>query len=72
MLSLQETEAIQSLISCKLTVADHPLGAINGGVQIDPRNLSKTELERVTRSYTAELIKKGLIQPANGYEMPNL
>jgi len=45
----------------KLAIADVPFGGAKGGVRIDPRELSKAELERVTRQYTMELIKKGYI-----------
>jgi glutamate dehydrogenase (NAD(P)+) len=45
----------------KLAVADVPYGGAKGGIRIDPKKLSKGELERVTRRYTMELIKKGFI-----------
>ncbi len=48
----------------KLAVADVPFGGAKGGVQVDVKKLSKGELERVTRRYTMELIKKGFIGPA--------
>lgn len=48
----------------KLAIADVPFGGAKGGVQINPRELSAGELERVTRKYTMELIKKGFIGPA--------
>ena len=47
----------------KLAIADVPFGGAKGGVAIDPRSLSANELERVTRKYTMELIKKGFIGP---------
>lgn len=45
----------------KLAIADVPFGGAKGGVRVNPRDLSKAELERVTRRYTLELIKKGFI-----------
>ncbi len=47
----------------KLAIADVPFGGAKGGIRIDPRTLSSAELERVTRRYTLELIKKGFIGP---------
>lgn len=47
----------------KLAIADVPFGGAKGGVCVDPRELSAAELERVTRKYTMELIKKGFIGP---------
>jgi glutamate dehydrogenase (NAD(P)+) len=48
----------------KLAIADVPFGGAKGGVKVNPRELSKGELERVTRRYTMELIKKGFIGAA--------
>ena len=45
----------------KLAIADVPFGGAQGGVRINPRELSVAELDRVTRRYTMELIKKGFI-----------
>ena len=45
----------------KLAIADVPFGGAKGGVKLDPRQYSQGELERVTRKYTMELIKKNFI-----------
>ena len=45
----------------KLAVADIPYGGAKGGVKIDPKKSTTAELERVTRRYTMELVKKGFI-----------
>lgn len=61
---MQEVEALAALMTFKLAIADVPFGGAKGGIRINPRELSKGELERVTRRYTMELIKKGFIGAA--------
>jgi len=63
-IDLQEVEALASLMTFKLAIADVPFGGAKGGVKIDPKTLSSAELERVTRKYTMELIKKNFIGAA--------
>jgi glutamate dehydrogenase (NAD(P)+) len=63
-IDLQEVEALASLMTFKLALADVPFGGAKGGIKINPRDYSQNELERVTRKYTMELIKKGFIGAA--------
>jgi glutamate dehydrogenase (NAD(P)+) len=53
--SLEEVSALASWMTWKCAVADIPFGGGKGGIKVDPHTLSKTELERLTRRYAADL-----------------
>ena len=47
-----------------------PFGGAKGGVRINPRELSRAELQRVTRRYTAEIID--IIGPQKDIPAPDM
>lgn len=48
---IEEVKALATLMSMKTAVVGIPLGGAKGGIQVDPKKLSRAELERMSRSY---------------------
>jgi glutamate dehydrogenase (NAD(P)+) len=55
--TLDEVRALASWMTWKCAVVNIPFGGAKGGIICDPKNMSKGELERMTRRYTSELIE---------------
>lgn len=56
-----EVKALATLMTFKCAVVDVPFGGAKGGIKVNPQNYKVKHLERITRRYTTELIKKSMI-----------
>ena len=55
--TLDEVRALAAWMTWKCAVANLPYGGAKGGVVCDPALLSMSELERITRRYTADIME---------------
>lgn len=53
--NIDEVRALATLMSLKTAAAGLPLGGGKGGIAVDPRSLSKTEIEELARKYSRHL-----------------
>lgn len=67
----EEVIALATLMSYKCAIVDVPFGGAKGAVKVNAKELDEESLQRITRRYTAELIRKNCIGPALDVPAPD-
>jgi len=68
----EEVEALAALMSYKCSIINVPYGGSKGGLRIDPSMWETRELEKITRRFAQELIKRDLISPSMNVPAPDI
>ncbi|MEM2469617.1 MAG: Glu/Leu/Phe/Val dehydrogenase dimerization domain-containing protein, partial [Nitrososphaerota archaeon] len=68
--TVEEVTALAMLMTWKTAVVDLPYGGAKGGVRCNPKEMSNSELERLTRRYTAMI--SSIIGPLTDIPAPDV
>ncbi len=67
-----EVEALAALMTYKCALVEAPFGGSKGGLHINPSDWNEDEMERITRRFAYELIKRDLIHPSQNVPAPDM
>ncbi len=67
---LDEVRALASLMTWKTAVLDVPFGGAKGGIQVNPHQLSRREMERLTRRFVSQIAS--VIGPTEDIPAPDM
>ena len=68
--TLEEVEGLAMLMTWKCALTDLPLGGAKGGVTVDPHKLTRRQVERLTKRYTAAILP--IIGPERDIPAPDV
>ena len=68
MVNQEEVMALASLMTYKCAIVDVPFGGAKGGVKVSTQDYDEAALQKITRRYTTELVRKNFIGP--GIDVP--
>ena len=67
-----EVQALAALMTYKCAIVDVPFGGSKGGLQIDPSEFERDEMQLITRRFARELIRKDFISPSTNVPAPDM